>query len=105
MARTLVACRAKRVLEAQFQDAIRVEVDNLYTRFVDVLAARETVRLARKSVAELENEPEPSQGAARAFPGAEDQRLEIQREAAEIGLTEAEEEYRSTSGPSGPCSG
>ena len=64
-ARTLVACRAKKVLEAQFQDAIRVEIDNLYTRFVDVLAARETVRLARKSVAELEKEPEKPRGAAR----------------------------------------
>ena len=48
-ARTLVACRAKRVLEAQFQDAVRVEIDNLYTEFVDVLAARETVREARES--------------------------------------------------------
>ncbi len=57
-ARTLVACRAKKVLEAQFQDAARVEIDNLYTQFVNVLAARETVRLARKSVAELEKEPE-----------------------------------------------
>jgi len=93
-ARTLVARRAKKVLEAQFQDAIRVEIDNLYTRFVDVLAARETVRLARKSVAELEKEPEKPRGAARPLPGADDQRLEIQREAAEIGLTQAEEEYR-----------
>ena len=93
-ARTLVAFRAKKVLEAQFQDAIRVEVDNLYTRFVDVLAARETVRLARKSVDELEKEPERPRGAPRPLPGADDQRLEIQREAAEIGLTEAQEEYR-----------
>ena len=37
------------VLEAQFQDATRIEIDNLYTRFVDVLAARETVRLARRA--------------------------------------------------------
>ena len=93
-ARTLVACRAKKVLEAQFQDATRVEVDNLYTRYVDVLAARETVRLARKSVAELEKEPDKPRGPARPLPGADDQRLEIQRESAEIGLTEAEEEYK-----------
>jgi cobalt-zinc-cadmium efflux system outer membrane protein len=88
-ARTLVACRAKKVLQAQFQDAARVEIDNLYTEFVDVLAARETVRLARKSVDELVKEP------ARALPGADDQRLEIQREAAELGLVEAEEQYKS----------
>ncbi len=94
MARTLVACRAKKVLEAQYQDAARVEVDNLYTQFVDVLAARETVRLARKSVAELEKEPDKPRGPARPLPGADDQRLEIQRESAEIGLTEAEEDYK-----------
>ncbi len=93
-ARTLVACRAKKVLQAQFQDATRVEIDNLYTEFVDVLAARETVRLARKSVDELEKEPEKPRGPARPLPGADDQRLEIQRESAEIGLTEAEEDYK-----------
>jgi outer membrane protein, heavy metal efflux system len=94
-ARTLVACQAKKVLQAQFQDATRVEVDNLYTEFVDVLAARETVRLARKSVAELANEPEKPRGPARALPGADDQRLEIQRESAELGLVEAEEQLKS----------
>ena len=95
-ARTLVACRAKKVLEAQFQDATRVEVDNLYTKFVDVLAARETVRLARKSVAELGREPGRPAGrtAPLPLPGAEDQRLEIQRESAELGLIEAEEQYK-----------
>ena len=41
------AVRAKRVLEAQYQDAVRLEIDNLYTAFVDVLAARETLRYAR----------------------------------------------------------
>jgi outer membrane protein, heavy metal efflux system len=94
-ARTLVACRAKKVLQAQFQDATRVEIDNLYTEFIDVLAARETVRLARKSVAELVKEPENPRGPARPLPGADDQRLEIQREAAELGLVEAEEQYKS----------
>jgi cobalt-zinc-cadmium efflux system outer membrane protein len=94
-ARTLVACRAKKVLQAQFQDATRVEIDNLYTEFVDVMAARETVRLARKSVDELEKEPEKPRGPLRALPGADDLRLEIQRESAEIGLVEAEEQYKS----------
>jgi cobalt-zinc-cadmium efflux system outer membrane protein len=93
-ARTLVACRAKKVLEAQFQDATRVEVDNLYTEFVDVLAARETVRLARKSVAELGREPRRIPGRLAPLPGAEDQRMEIQRESAELGLVEAEEQYK-----------
>lgn len=91
-ARTLVACQAKRVLEAQFQDAVREEIDNLYTEFVDVLASRETMREAREAVAELEAEPTLSRGKR---PPEEDLRLEVQRESAEIALTEAEEQYRS----------
>ena len=94
-ARTLVACRARKVLEAQFQDATRVEVDNLYTEFVDVLAARETVRLARKSVDELAREPAEVRGPARPLAALDDQRLEIQRESAELGLVEAAEQYKS----------
>jgi cobalt-zinc-cadmium efflux system outer membrane protein len=92
-ARVLVACRAKGVLQAQYQEAIRGEVDNLYTQFVDVLAARETVGLARKSVDELLREPVRSRFPVRPLP-EDDLRLEIQREAAEIGLSEAEDDYR-----------
>jgi cobalt-zinc-cadmium efflux system outer membrane protein len=44
------ACRARRVVEAQFQDAVRLQIDNVYTAFVDALAARETVRFAEASV-------------------------------------------------------
>ena len=36
-ARTVVARRAKQVLEAQYQDAVRLQIDNLYTAFSDVL--------------------------------------------------------------------
>jgi cobalt-zinc-cadmium efflux system outer membrane protein len=84
-ARVLVARRARKVLQAQFQDAVRLEIDNLYTEFVDVLATRETVREARKAVADLEEAP-PERD--------EDQRLEVQREAAEVALAEAEEQLR-----------
>jgi cobalt-zinc-cadmium efflux system outer membrane protein len=91
LARTLVAYRARRVIEAQYQDAVRDEIDNLYTEFVDVLASRETVREARAAVADFEAEPIPP----RSKVTDDDQRLEVQREAAEIALTEAEEQYRS----------
>ena len=41
--------------EAQYQDAVRIEINNnLYTAFLDVLAARQTVRYTRASVAGLE---------------------------------------------------
>jgi cobalt-zinc-cadmium efflux system outer membrane protein len=95
-ARTLVAVRAKKVLTAQFQDAVRLAIDNLYSEFVDILATRETVLEARKGVAELEEEPAaartPAGRAARARD--EDLRLEVQREAAEVALTDAEEQFR-----------
>ena len=34
------------MLEAQYQDAARRSIDNLYTAYVDVLAARQNVRYA-----------------------------------------------------------
>jgi cobalt-zinc-cadmium efflux system outer membrane protein len=43
-ARTRVFEAAQRVTEAQLQDAVRLQVDNLYTAYVDVVAARETLR-------------------------------------------------------------
>jgi cobalt-zinc-cadmium efflux system outer membrane protein len=46
-ARMLVYESAKHVTEAQFQDAIRLQIDNLYTAYVDVVAARETLRYSQ----------------------------------------------------------
>lgn len=43
-ARTLAAREAKRVTEAQLQDAFRLQIANLYTAYVDVAAAAETLR-------------------------------------------------------------
>ena len=45
-----LARQAKNVLEAQFQDAVRLEIDKLYTAFADVLEARQAVRAARAGV-------------------------------------------------------
>jgi cobalt-zinc-cadmium efflux system outer membrane protein len=53
-ARTRVAERAYTVLEAQYQDAVRVEIDNLYRAFVDALLAREAIAYARASVVGLD---------------------------------------------------
>jgi len=49
-ARTVAAVEAKRVLEAQYQDAVRLAIDNLYTVYVNVLAARETIALQEESL-------------------------------------------------------
>jgi cobalt-zinc-cadmium efflux system outer membrane protein len=53
-ARTLVATRAERVLEAQFQDAVRTRIDDIYGAYVTALGARQTARYAAKSVVGLE---------------------------------------------------
>jgi cobalt-zinc-cadmium efflux system outer membrane protein len=50
LARAASAERVVSVIEAQYQDAVRVQVGNLYGAFVTVLEARETVRFARASV-------------------------------------------------------
>ena len=46
-ARKAVAEGARRVVEAQFLDAVRTRVDDLYTAYVNVLSARENVRYGR----------------------------------------------------------
>jgi outer membrane protein, heavy metal efflux system len=42
--RVTVANSARNVLEFLYQDAVRLQIDNLYTAFLDVLAAREALR-------------------------------------------------------------
>ena len=65
-ARTLVARRAKRVLEAQYQDAVRLQIDNLYTAYTDVLGARETIRFAEAAREGLGDPARPDPTAVRA---------------------------------------
>src|SRR6516164_9716807 len=49
-ARTAVAGRAMRVLEAQYQDAVRNRIDDVYGAFVSALGARQTLRYTNRSV-------------------------------------------------------
>jgi cobalt-zinc-cadmium efflux system outer membrane protein len=49
-ARTLVAGRAEKVLEAMYQDAVRQRIDDVYGAYVAALSARQTVRYAQESV-------------------------------------------------------
>ena len=91
-ARTTVATRAVRVLEAQYQDSVRVEIDAMASSFVDVLAADETVRQLRTSVRGL-NEvlKETRRLQSRGLSGGDDvDRLLIQVRSAELGLDDAE---------------
>lgn len=102
--RTEVACRARNVIEAQYQDAVRLQIANLYTAYVDVLAARETVRYARASLEGLEQVVSATEDLRREgeLTQAELDRILIQREAAEVGKLEAEELFRESKQTLGP---
>jgi cobalt-zinc-cadmium efflux system outer membrane protein len=95
-ARMDVACRAKRVLEAQYQDAVRIELDNLYTAYANMLGERETVRYARASIAGLEAvlDTTRAQLANKAITEADYLQVKNQLAAAELGLSDAEEAQR-----------
>jgi cobalt-zinc-cadmium efflux system outer membrane protein len=95
-ARSEVARRAKRVLDAQYQDAVRVEIDNLYTAFANALGERETVRYAQASVKGLREvlKTTKAQLDNKVITEADYLRVKGQLDAAEIGLMDAEELYR-----------
>ena len=104
-ARTQVAVRAKRVLEAQFQDAARRTIDNLYTAYVDVLAARQNVRYALASVEGLQKVLLVTQRLYEKDQTnrADVNRVKVQVDSARIGLADAEESLRrSRQDPGGP---
>jgi outer membrane protein, heavy metal efflux system len=50
LARMAYAARAVEVMEAQYQNEVRLAIQNLYSAYVDVLAARETVRYLETSI-------------------------------------------------------
>ena len=96
--RTLVARRAKRVLEAQYQDAVRLQIDNLYTAYSDVLAARETIRFASAARQGLAILLDRTRGlyekGTRTI--ADVSRIEALFEAAEVELMDAQESIRTS---------
>ncbi|MBX6313880.1 MAG: TolC family protein [Isosphaeraceae bacterium] len=95
-ARIDVATRAKRVLEAQYQDAVRLAIDNLYTAWVDVLAARETVRYSEISLRGYEQVLEPMKSKLETgdIEPAAYNRVAIQYDNALVGLRDARETLR-----------
>jgi len=91
IARTEVASRAQQVLEAQYQDAVRLEIDNLYSVYVDLIAARETVRYSQASQAGLQEIAKlvNAQLKSSTVPRPDLERALIQSDLAEIGLEQA----------------
>jgi cobalt-zinc-cadmium efflux system outer membrane protein len=92
-ARKVAACEALRVVEAQYQDAVRLQIDNLYTAYVDVLAARETLRFAGASVSGLRQMVDVAESLREKGEsvGADVDRLAVQLDSAELAVLRAEE--------------
>ena len=95
-ARVEFASRAMRVTEAMYQDAVRLEINNLYTAYLDVLSARQTTRYAKASsdgltglirATELLYEKDLASR-------ADVNQVRAQKQIAEVGLTDAEENLR-----------
>ena len=98
-ARTEQATAAKRVIEALYQDAVRVQIANLATAYLAALEARETVRYAEAGVKGLDaivaaTRELALQGKVRT--NADVARLEAQREAAMLGVSDAQDGARRT---------
>lgn len=90
-ARVRVAVQARRVLEAQYQDAVRILIDDLYRAYVDALTARETVRYAQASYESFDRvvsaTDELYKKGSRTL--ADLNRVKIQRSASKVGLEDS----------------
>jgi cobalt-zinc-cadmium efflux system outer membrane protein len=89
--RKIAARRAKNVIEAQYQDAVRLEIGNLYSAFVDVLAEREAVRAAETAVKGMNSLLATTEGLFKrgVQPHSEVDRIAIQHETAMLQRDEA----------------
>src|SRR5262249_49979361 len=95
-ARTMVATRAERVLEALFQDAVRMRIDDVFGAYVSALAARQTVRYSARSVDGLRkftalNEQLHAKGQ---ISQGDLNLVRIRLRTTELGLADAEAAYR-----------
>jgi cobalt-zinc-cadmium efflux system outer membrane protein len=94
-ARIDYATRALKVTEAQYQNAVRIEISNLYNAFVEVLAARQTLRYAKASVAGLDVLLDKTQHLMEDTASRADvNEVRTQRQIAEVGVLDAEENLR-----------
>jgi len=89
--RVIAAERARSVIHAQYQDAVRLEIDQLYTRYVDVLAARESLRYVEASLVGLQEVRTTVERLVRGneLTTLEVGRIEVQIDAAELAHLEA----------------
>ncbi len=95
-ARMALAARALEVMEAQFQNEVRLAIQNVYMAYIDVLAARETVRYLKTSISGLD---EVLRANERLFKELNAARPDVDqarsdREIARVGLLDALEALR-----------
>lgn len=95
-ARIALAEKEKLVLQAQYQDAVRAAIDELYTAYVDALAARQAVRAAEDSLRFID---EVLQAHAARTPRSESEQeqiddLTIERDVTSMAVEDANEHYQ-----------
>ncbi len=97
-ARIRVATAAKNVVEAQYQDAVRVEIANLYEAYLGALLARESVRFSQAALKGLDQvlEKVREQQKEKIATQADVDSVLIQRERAAASVVDAEKTYEST---------
>jgi outer membrane protein, heavy metal efflux system len=90
------ASRAVEVMEAQYQNEVRLTIQNLYIAYVDVLVARETVRYLETSIKGLDEVLRVYEGLYRdkTGPRADVDQARSDREVAVVGLVDAVEAVR-----------
>lgn len=90
-----VATQAQRVTEALFQDAVRLQIDNLYTAWADVLAARATVRFLQSGIESLQAQKQATEALVRrgSLSRSEVNNVEILIDSTDLTLLEARETY------------
>jgi outer membrane protein, heavy metal efflux system len=97
-ARVEVAVAAQRVVEALYQDAVRLEIDRLYTAYVDALAARLALRTTRDGLVRIDEIRKRSGDKPR--EPRDDQALmhqiQIQRQTVALALIDAESAWKTS---------
>jgi cobalt-zinc-cadmium efflux system outer membrane protein len=98
LVRIQVAQSARNVVEALYQDAVRLQIDNLYTAFLDVLAAREALRQLQVGLEGMEKIAEATRKwvASGAGTRADLDRVLVQRDSAFLAVEEAQSALRQT---------
>ena len=96
-ARVKVATAAEKVIEAQYQDAVRLEIANLYEAYLGVLLARESIRFSRAALTGLDAVLETIRDRREheIATQADVDGVLVQRELAAASLLDAEQTHRS----------